>query len=352
MAAEVSDITVPVYGREMHAINGEKTYQPYGPSEKYCNYSVSRTQLNIALMNAAEKAGAKLYFNRSVASVDLADSASTERGNAKTSPRVTVNVTHSIDTSSDKSHTSSPSEMVSLTQTFTAPHIIGADGAGSKCRRAMKAVLGSSMQDDSVPLNSAYKELQMPAARDGSYIINKDALHIWPRGSHFLMALPDLDGTFTVTLYLKGKSTHSGDLLSFEALNTPERVLGYFKQVGALQHKETNKKAFSTDERGIVVSLCWDCLVMLSPHYRVVKPSFIHQGLSYRLIWHASFSTLFFCRSIWFVSVSVFPHTIQYSTRLTLDYCLINVPFNTHSDLAVLPRHIALDSGPDQGLFR
>jgi kynurenine 3-monooxygenase len=75
-------------------------------------------------------------------------------------------------------------------------------------------------------LTHGYKELEIPAANNGDYRTEKDALHIWPRGEDMLIALPNLDGSFTVTLFLP----YSNSEYCFDTLTTPEKVVEYFKK--------------------------------------------------------------------------------------------------------------------------
>ncbi|MDP2439509.1 MAG: FAD-dependent monooxygenase, partial [archaeon] len=100
------------------------------------------------------------------------------------------------------------------------------DGGGSRCRQALKGFLGASASDQARPLGYGYKELTLPLRADGRAALATDSLHIWPRGSHFMMALPNRDGSQTVTLYLPG----SGPAPSFAALEKggEESVREYF----------------------------------------------------------------------------------------------------------------------------
>ena len=92
---------------------------------------------------------------------------------------------------------------------------------GSRVRRALLSAVHGN--DDSELLDHDYKELTIPAAVDGTHLIEKEALHIWPRGGYMLIALPNLDGSFTVTLFLMKKGA-----ISFESLATTEAVEKFF----------------------------------------------------------------------------------------------------------------------------
>lgn len=163
----VKKITSPVVGRTMHAKTGELAFQPYGKDPSECNYSVARGELNRLLMTEAEKAGVKITFEAPLTDLDLA--AKTARfGDA-------------------------PAQTYDL--------LFGADGTGSATREALIRALGEKAQYNVEPLGTDYKELTMPA-RSGTWAMDQSSLHIWPRGNHMLMGLPNQDGTFTMTLYL------------------------------------------------------------------------------------------------------------------------------------------------------
>ena len=167
---EVKQITVPVIGRMMHSKDEQLTYQPYGRDESECNYSISRGGLNKLLMTEAEKAGAKITFNQEVIDVDLKKKQVIFSNQAKKNYDL----------------------------------LFGTDGGGSKVRAALqRSFLDKNINEERVErLDSDYKEMLLPAGSNGEYLIDKKALHIWPRGSEMLMALPNQDGSFTMTLYM------------------------------------------------------------------------------------------------------------------------------------------------------
>lgn len=166
----VDRLSVPVTGRMMHDHAGALTYQPYGRDDSECNYSISRGELNRFLIDQAECAGARFQFGARLESADLARR------------RLTFVDGADRRTESDFGQ------------------LVGADGAGSAVREALRSEEGFS--EDVALLDHGYKELKIPAAAGGAYPIEKHALHIWPRGERMLMALANLDGSFTVTLYL------------------------------------------------------------------------------------------------------------------------------------------------------
>ena len=189
--SEVKKIAIPVYKRVMHDIKGNLTDQPYG-NEGQCIYSVSRVLMNLLMMNLAENNGANLFFNEKCIDVDF------------------NNTQVKFENTLTKKHTNVKSDF-----------IIGADGAFSKVREQM--VKKYNHQYNYNEIDHDYKELLIPAGKNGSYLIEKNALHIWPRGEFMLMALANLDGSFTCTLFAPKKGKNS-----FENLNNKKDVENYF----------------------------------------------------------------------------------------------------------------------------
>lgn len=185
---QVLNLTVPVYGRKMHDLEGNLTYQPYGKKEE-CNYSVSRLLLNQELISFAEERGAHFHFSSGLESLDLENS----------------------------------SAQLSSNERVTFDHAFGTDGAGSVARDELMKISGGESSTEFLANN--YKEFLMPADSSGKYLIDESSLHIWPRGHHFLMALPNLKGSFTMTLYLDPTGP-----VSFEQIQTKEGIEKYFNQ--------------------------------------------------------------------------------------------------------------------------
>lgn len=190
----VMPLTVPVMGRMMHSVDGDLSYQPYGKDDTECNYSISRAELNRHLITEAEHRGVRFHFRRKLVGADLEG------------PTLRFQ---------DETGADCPE---------LRPRVaIGADGAASALRAEL--VRGGKVGESVELLGHGYKELTIPAAADGSYRIEKNALHIWPRGDIMLMALPNSDGSFTVTLYLP-ETGPSG----FESLNTADKVGELFRE--------------------------------------------------------------------------------------------------------------------------
>ncbi|WP_285763379.1 FAD-dependent oxidoreductase [Biformimicrobium ophioploci] len=192
---KVREMMIPMCGRMIHDQKGEQNFQPYGQREEEVIYSISRGDLNRLLLDAAEETGnVSFFFEHRVESVDF------------DSNRV---VFVCEETGSEKS--------------VVFDRLIGADGAGSRVRQAL--VSAQDGRDYLQPLDHSYKELEIPAGNGGAFQIEKGALHIWPRGGFMLIALPNMDGSFTVTLFLPNQGA-----ISFDALQTRESVFEFFEQ--------------------------------------------------------------------------------------------------------------------------
>lgn len=190
----IMQIAIPMKGRMLHSLTGELNLVPYGRKESEVINSVSRAELNMQLMSAADQQGVEIHFNQKCTGMDF------ESGELKLHDEVT--------------------NQDSVTQREI---VIGTDGSASAIRNDMaRALDGNFTKDD---LEHGYKELTLPAGRNGQFLLEKNALHIWPRQSYMLIALPNSDGSFTCTLFFPMR----GDL-SFESLKTKKAVLAFFKE--------------------------------------------------------------------------------------------------------------------------
>ena len=193
MKATINEIATPMKGRMIHQDDGHLDFQPYG-QEGQAIYSVSRGLLNQYLMDAAEATrNVTLYFNQQCEDINLDQTAVTFRDNN-----------------------------TGREQTIDTDIILGTDGAFSAVRqRLMKTDRFNYSQSF---LEHGYKELSIPAAHDSSHLLEKNALHIWPRNSFMLIALPNLDGSFTSTLFLPFEGGPS-----FEQLRDENDVASFFQ---------------------------------------------------------------------------------------------------------------------------
>lgn len=185
--------TVPVLGRMMHDRQGKLAYQPYGRDESECNYSVSRDGLNAFLLDAAEDRGVIVHFDSALRDVDVESQTLEVAGGNGEVRKVDFEV------------------------------LFGCDGAPSAVRRAL---VGAGVVSDQVEMMDwGYKEMIFPAGPDDDYAMAGHALHIWPRGHHFLMGLANLDKSFTGTIYMPKEGPDS-----FESLDSPEKVRAFFER--------------------------------------------------------------------------------------------------------------------------
>jgi kynurenine 3-monooxygenase len=169
---------VMMRGRMVHFADGRTDLQRYGRDDSEVIWSVHRGELNVILLDIAERAGARLHFSRALESADFPARVATFRD---------------------------PVSGVAETVDFCS--LVGADGAGSSLRSAMagEADLGERTEY----LGHSYKELEIPPSSDGGFRIEPNALHIWPRGRYMCIALPNDEHTFTVTLFLPNEGEPS-----------------------------------------------------------------------------------------------------------------------------------------------
>lgn len=191
---EIRKISIPMYRRVMHDQKGNLSFQQYG-KEGQAIYSVSRAGLNARLMDLAESTGnAKINFNERCTNVDF-DSASATFKNYETAK----------------------------SSTAEADLIFGTDGAFSAVRSVFQKQDRFNYSQEYI--EHGYKELSIPANEDGSHKMEKEALHIWPRGNYMLIALPNPDGTFTCTLFFPFEGNPS-----FSEINSTEKARIFFQE--------------------------------------------------------------------------------------------------------------------------
>jgi kynurenine 3-monooxygenase len=200
LAEAVLQQAVMMRGRMVHPLVGSTNLQPYGIDDSEVIRSVSRGGLNILLIEAAERAGATLHFDAPLLDVSF------ERSAQNTS---VFAIGH------DRSNA----------REYDAAALIGADGAGSALRAAMAKArdLGERVE----PLGHGYKELEIPPVSGSTpFAIEPNALHIWPRGHYMCIALPNAQGSFTVTLFLPNEGPHP----SFATLPDAKAAREFFEQ--------------------------------------------------------------------------------------------------------------------------
>ncbi len=184
---------IPMRGRAIHPADGPLVFQPYGKDDTQVIHAISRGWLNALLMSEAEATGrVRLDFHHRVTAMDVASGR--------------LRVVNERDGHEEALHGSA---------------VVGTDGASSIVRESVVAAAGGRSSEER--LDHGYKELTLPAGPGGSFRLEKHALHIWPRRDFMLIALPNLDGSFTCTLFLRFSGSPS-----FETLKAPEDVRGFF----------------------------------------------------------------------------------------------------------------------------
>lgn len=183
-------MVIPMHGRMMHNQTGDLTFQPYGREGQFIN-SISRSGLNELLMDEAEKNGVEIFFSHRCLDLDF-----------------------------DKNKLLFDVE--GQQKEASADIIIGADGAFSVVRGIMQKTDRFNFSQHYI--EHGYKELSIPPSENNGFKLEKNALHIWPRGNYMLIALPNLDGSFTCTLFFPFEGQPS-----FDTLKTREDVSQFFK---------------------------------------------------------------------------------------------------------------------------
>ncbi len=194
IADEVLQHAIPMRGRMIHDKSGDLHFAPYDVDPKKCINSIGRAALNTTVIEAAQRyPNVRVHFNHRCTNVDLNEAVAhfeTETGQSTGKP----------DT------------------------VIGVDGAFSAVRQSMQMQIDGFEYDESY-LAHGYKELTIPPAPDGSWRMEKNALHIWPRKSFMMIALPNPDGSFTCTLFWEFEGPRS-----FATTKTDDAVRRFFDE--------------------------------------------------------------------------------------------------------------------------
>lgn len=189
---EIKKIAIPMHGRQMHIADGNTPYLAYGQEGQFIN-SVSRGDLNKRLMDLAEAHGVVIHFNKKCNSIDWNNNSITFE-----------------DAETDE---------ISLVHFELA---FGSDGAYAASRHTHQ-MQHDRFQYSQYYIDFGYKELTIPPGENGEFLLDKHALHIWPRGNYMLIALPNTDASFTCTLFFPFEGR-----VSFKALDSKEKVREFF----------------------------------------------------------------------------------------------------------------------------
>jgi kynurenine 3-monooxygenase len=194
IADEALQHAIPMRGRMIHDKSGALHFAPYDVDPKKCINSIGRASLNTTVIEAAQRyPNVRVHFNRKCTDVD-------------------------------------PTEAVCRLETETGKltvrgdAVIGVDGAFSAVRASMQRSIDNFQYNESY-LAHGYKELTIPPATDGSWQMEKNALHIWPRKSFMMIALPNPDGSFTCTLFWEFEGPRS-----FATTTTDDDVQRFFDE--------------------------------------------------------------------------------------------------------------------------
>ena len=194
IADEALRHAIPMRGRMIHDKSGALHFAPYDVDPKKCINSIGRASLNTTVIESAQRyPNVRVHFNHKCTDVDLAEAVchlETETGNL----------------------------------TVRGDAVVGVDGAFSAVRASMQRKIDNFQYDESY-LAYGYKELTIPPATDGSWRIEKNALHIWPRKSFMMIALPNPDGSFTCTLFWEFEGPRS-----FATTKTDAEVRRFFSE--------------------------------------------------------------------------------------------------------------------------
>ncbi len=193
---KIMELAIPLDGRMLHDVKGEETYVPYGHKEGEVINAVSRGLLNQRLLEAADEyENLNIHFQRHCTDYDVNTRTLTFRN-----------------------------EETDTEEKVETEIVIGTDGAFSAIRKTMLENVTNFDYAQSFQKHG-YKELVIPASADGSHLIKNGVFHIWPRGNYMLIGIPNLDGSFTCTLFLP----YAGEK-SFETLKTKDDVDNFFNE--------------------------------------------------------------------------------------------------------------------------
>src|SRR5919201_201269 len=200
IAEEVLRHAIPMRGRMIHDRSGDLHFARYDVDPNKHINSIGRAALNIAVIEAARAyRNVRVHFNHRCTDVDL-DSATARLARPRQSEKVSL-----VASSSDGPAADAQSSELVLA---SGNAVLGVDGAFSAVRQSMHQQMPDFQYDESY-LAHGYKELTIPPAPDGSWRMEKNALHIWPRKSFMMIALPNPDGSFTCTLFWEFEGPHS-----------------------------------------------------------------------------------------------------------------------------------------------
>ena len=247
---EIRKIGIPLDKRAMHVIGKPEYFQKYG-NEGEAIWSISRGVLNKKMIDLAEQAGVEFRFEEKVWDVDLPKAqvftGETEKGEW---------------------------------QAYDFDLVFGCDGAFSRVRHKMQRRSRFDYSQDFIDVG--YKELTIPPNEDGSHKLDKNSFHIWPRGQFMFIAMPNLDGSFTCTLFMPFEGE-----VSFESIKTKEDAIQFFSTYFPNVRKDIENLThdfFKNPTSAMVTMKCfpwtyWDKVALVGDSAHAIVP-FYGQGMN------------------------------------------------------------------------
>jgi kynurenine 3-monooxygenase len=247
---EIKKIAIPLDKRAMHVVGQPLYFQKYG-KEGEAIWSISRGVLNRRMIDLAEEAGVEFRFEEKVWDVDLPNAkiftGETEKG---------------------------------VWEEYDYDVIFGCDGAFSRVRHKMQRRSRFDYTQEFIDVG--YKELTIPANADGTHKLDKHSFHIWPRGRFMFIAMPNLDGSFTCTLFLPFEGE-----VSFESIKTKEDAKNFFTAYfpNVMQDIENLTQDFFSNPTSAMVTIkCypwtyWDKVALVGDSAHAIVP-FYGQGMN------------------------------------------------------------------------
>jgi len=247
---EIREIALPLDKRALHVNEKPVYFQKYG-KEGEAIYSISRGVLNRKMIDLAEETGAKFRFEEKVWDVNLAEA---------------------------KIYTGE-SEKAEW-QEYQFDMVFGADGAFSRVRHKMQRRSRFNYSQNFIDVG--YKELTIPANEDGTHKLDKASFHIWPRGEFMLIAMPNLDGSFTCTLFMPFEGEISFENITTEA-DSEKFFSEYFPDIKS-DISNLTRDFFKNPTSAMVTMKCypwtyWDKVALVGDSAHAIVP-FYGQGMN------------------------------------------------------------------------